>query len=412
MNNSLTRKNERAGKAGGKIASVRSIDHFLQNSNIIDLLKTSPSPFSLTERIKRLELNRALEAKALRALEEALPENRRTALHLAENDEKELATEVLLLRHAFTRQVFATRCFRQAVLTIVQNIYLFRQRRIFFGTVDNFGEPERQKALQIFSQSPDQASIPLAQTFQHLMIARIWDRIVSTADEGLLKSTSFQELHAIVDQLNTLRNIYMLLSTGLVRKLTQNIGGIYRQSVSPEDAAQIGSFGIARAAYRYHPAQGMRFSTYASYWILREIQRQALAGRLIRISANLVENIAREAKNPSAPTNHTFARLSGATALLAGNEILENFPAVDGENPEKLWERKELKRKLAQVINTELPPKSRDILRRRYGMGKYRGREQSVIAIAKIYGVSRSSIYQQEQTALRKLRQRVEENVW
>lgn len=328
-----------------------------------------------------------------------------------ENDEKELATEVLLLRHAFTRRVFATKCFRQAVLTIVQNIYLFRQRRIFFGTVDNFGEPERQKALQLFSESPEKASIPLAQTFQHLMIARIWDRIASTADENLLKSKSFQELQTIVEQLNTLRNIYMLLSTGLVRKLTKKIGAVYRQSVSPEDAIQIGSFGIARAAYRYHPTQGMRFSTYASYWILREIQRQALEGRLIRISANLVENIAREAKNSSAPTNHTFAKLNGATALLSGNETLEDFPAVHTENPEELWERKELKRKLVQLINTELPRKSRDILRRRYGIGDYRGREQSVIEIARVYGVSRSSIYQQEQTALRKLRQRVEENV-
>lgn len=101
---------------------------------------------------------------------------------------------------------------------------------------------------------------------------------------NLLQTHSFADLTNVVEKLNTLRNIYMLLTTNLVKKLTFRINKLYSNSIATEDACQIGSFGVARAAYRYHPSVGVRFSTYASHWIKKEIQRQALEGRLIRIS--------------------------------------------------------------------------------------------------------------------------------
>jgi RNA polymerase primary sigma factor len=393
--------------------SDTTTNHFLLNFNIIDLLKTAPSKQSFSERLKQIGLSTTLEQKALLASE--LPENKtidcRHRLHV--DEEKELATEVLLLRHKFTQLVFENVAFRQAALTIIQNIYLFKQRKIFFGTsAQQSGETERQRALLIFSQSPQKISIPLADAFQHLMVARIWNRIISQASNDFLASTPFQQLHAVVEQLNTLRNVYMILSTGLVGKLTAKINAIYRESISWEDARQIGSFGIARAAYRYHPSNGMRFSTYASYWILREVQRQALEGRLIRISAHLVENYAREEKEIQADAQKKSAQqLRQATAQFSldkqgGDLNLEPSP-IDG--PEKNWERKELQNLLLKAITQQLSPKSQDILQRRYGIGIYEGREHSVVEIAEFYGVTRGSIYQLENAALQKLQKALAE---
>ena len=79
--------------------------------------------------------------------------------YLTEADEKELATEMLLARHKFTTLVFENRTFRQAAITVIQNIYLFRRRKIFFGTFDTPAEQERQEALLLFSQSPASASV-------------------------------------------------------------------------------------------------------------------------------------------------------------------------------------------------------------------------------------------------------------
>lgn len=383
-------------------------EHFLLNFNIVDLLKTAPSKRSFSERLQQLKLSSALEQKVL--LVSTLPQNTTNScpLRLDKHEEKELATEVLLLRHKFTQLVFENAVFRQAALTVIQNIYLFKQRKIFFGTPCSElpGEKERQQALLLFSQSPHVTSIPLAQTFQHLMVARIWNRIVSQGSDEFLQSTPFKQLHSVIEQLNTLRNIYMILSTGLVAKLTANINAIYRQSLSQEDAHQIGSFGVARAAYRYHPSNGMRFSTYASYWVLKEIQRQALDGRLIRISAHLVENFAREAKevqpNAQERSKQQIRQATAQFSVEKQDADLSMQPSpLDG--PEKYCEKKEFQEVLLKIINQELSPKTQDILQRRYGIGMYRGKEHSVVEIARIYGVTRGSIYQLESTALKKL---------
>ena len=219
------------------------------------------------------------------------------------------------------------------------------------------------------------------------------------------------ELHEVVEQLNTLRNIYMLLSLGLACKLTQKINTIYQQSITSEDARQIGSFGIARAAYRYHPSAGIRFSTYASHWILKEIQRQALEGRLIRISSNLVECISREAKNGEMDENGAaYEKLCAATAQLkpCHDSLQLNYQSATPTTPSEHIEHKEMQATLLQAIELILTPKSGDVIMRRYGLGPYQGREQSVIEIAEAYGVTRGSIYQLEQTALKKLKNHID----
>jgi RNA polymerase sigma factor (sigma-70 family) len=191
-----------------------------------------------------------------------------------------------------------------------------------------------------------------------------------------------------------------------VRKLTHNISSIYKQSVSHEDAHQIGSFGVARAAYRYHPSIGLRFSTYASHWIQKEIQRQSLEGRLIRISSNLVEKISLAGRNGnSGQQENAYNMLSQATAQLAitAEKSSQDTVVALEDGPHQHLERKELRRILLQAIE-KLPEKSKDVIMRRFGLGKYSGNTQSVIEISNTYGVTRGSIYQLEQTAFKHLR--------
>ncbi|MFN2353711.1 MAG: sigma-70 family RNA polymerase sigma factor [Desulfopila sp.] len=384
--------------------------HFSDQENIVDLLKTAPSSKTFEERVARLKLSSTLEAKVLGA--GCAKKQDATTAYLSKYEEKELATEVLLRRHAFTRQIFAHRFFRQAALSVIQNIYLFKQRRIFFGTTDNFGEAERQAALLLFSQSPHQTSIPLGRTFQHLMLARIWNRIVTTADTELFDSAAFNDLQEVIEELNTLRNIYMLLCAGLVRKLSSSINDIYRQSITHDDACQIGNFGVARAAYRYHPSTGLRFSSYAAYWILKEIQRQSLQGRLIRISSSLVEQLSRQARTGSAQSSSrdscdAYELLCRATPYMdqeANDFNGKRTPGTAGTAPERIVEKQQLLQMIMKVLGSRLSTKSGDVLMRRYGLGPYQGREQSIVEIAAVYGVSRGSIYQLEKRALHKLR--------
>jgi RNA polymerase sigma factor (sigma-70 family) len=384
----------------------------------IDLLATTPSlvPFSI--RVQELILGPSLEQKVLQQ-DGRLPDKRHSTPirfgHLTTEEEKELATEVLLLRHRFTEMVLNSRKFKQAALTIIQNIYLFRNRKIFFGTLSSASsEEERQEALLLFSANPARTSLPLAKTFQHLILARVWNRILSSSTETELQEPHFIKLHTIVEKLNTIRNIYILLTMGLVKKLATRINHIYKESVTYEDAIQIGSFGIARAAYRYHQSSGIRFSTFAANWVFKEIQRQSLDGRLIRLSTNIVEQYTRAVKNDDTASLCVFlTHIKHATT--AEDDILERDLSIPlpGLNPyisplTENFECRELHATLLRAIDQLLSDKCGDIIKRRYGFPPYQGREQSVISISKVYNVTRGSIYQLEQTALKKLHYHLE----
>lgn len=380
---------------------------------IIDLLATTPSVIPFTDRVQGLYLSSSLEKKVLLQedrLPGPTPSNPKSCIQLTADDEKELATEVLLLRHRFTELVLHSRKFRQAALTIIQNIYLFQNRKIFFGTLSSMSsEEERQEALLLFSSTPSRTSISLARTFQHLVLARVWNRILGNSTDVELQEQQFIELHSIVEKLNTIRNIYMLLTTGLIKKLVSQINDIYKESVTFEDAIQIGSFGIARAAYRYHQSSGVRFSTFAANWVFKEIQRQSLNGRLIRLSANIVEQYTKALKTEDAENLGKYTtRIQNAT--ITGDEILNNCSSTscfnlnsDSHSLVRDIESQELKATLLRAIDHLLSEKSGDIIKRRFGLAPYQDNEQSVISISKVYGVTRGSIYQLEQSALKKL---------
>ncbi len=378
---------------------------------LIDLLATIPPSVTFVDRVRQLNLSSVLEKKILRT--EYLLAKGNTALFRVEpltaEDEKELATEVLLLRHRFSEMLLSRQQFRQATLTILQNIYLFKNRKIFFGNGANSAETERQEALVLFG-SGQSSRLPLEKTLQHLIIARVWNRILGHLSQEELQGDQFLALHAVVQQLNTLRNIYMLLANGLVKKLATKINVIYRESLTYEDAVQIGEIGVARAAYRYHQSCGVRFSTFAANWIFKEIQRQALEGRLIRISAHTVEGFTKAAKSGDAASLRKFsAIISGATATQEDPAESKDFhqpdPSIKSTVPSPANSFEEIQRKslLLHTIDHKLSPKSGDIIKRRFGLPPYQGREQSVISISKRFGVTRSSIYQLEQSALRKL---------
>lgn len=325
---------------------------------------------------------------------------------LSEEDEKELSGEVLLQRHRFTELIFEDRTFRQAAISVVQNIYLFRDRRIFFSSGDVTGEAERQQALLLLTDF-SYSSPPLSKTFRHNIMARIWGRIVSCGDEELLNNDTFTQLQQIVTNLNTIRNIYMVLTTGLVSKLTSRVNRLYSQSVTIEDAHQIGAIGVARASYRYHYRTGRRFAAYASYWVKKEVQRQALDGRLIKISANLIEKISAAARSGDSDAEEKMnASLEQATSYLLDHHavaaISENTSAEFG-NPVDAVESEIMHQLLEAAIEKVLSKKTGDVIRRRYGLFPYKGKEQSVIDIARTYGVSRGSIYQLETSGLKKL---------
>lgn len=383
-----------------------------------DLLPCRPSHRTFIQRVQDLQLSKRLENKTLN-IERFLAASKIQAhdkgdFSLTQDDEKELASEVLLLRHKFTELTIKDKKFRQAVLTVVQNIYLFQNRKIFFKSDAGSPELERQEALTLFGQSCPPQYLPLKNSFQHLIVARVWHRIISQTQETHCNKDFVDELSAVVEKLNTVRNIYMLLTTGLVKKLATHINSLYKKAVNYEDAVQIGSFGVARASYRYHPSTGVRFSTFASRWVQKEIQRQSLESRLIKISSNVVEKYSVESKlNTGSNVQHYSNLIKNVTEFeniyvdktVEHSLFSENGPPdPKHQSPLEYIEAKELRTIVLSCLDKLQSDKSADIIRRRFGLPPYESSEQSVISIGNHYGVTRSAIYQIEQKALKELR--------
>lgn len=380
--------------------------HQKESVDIVDLLVCQPSKESFLEKVENLRLSQALEEKVHRAnffIQSEPPEQ------LLPEDEKELATEVLLLRHKFTQLVWKTARFNQAALTILQNIYLFQNRKIFFDPCGPLYEQERQEALHLFSSYKELNSLPLSKTFQHLIIARVWSRIRSQSKQQDYQTAEMKQLVRIITSLNTVRNIYVLLTTGLVKKITSEMGDIYKDGISQEDANQIGSFGISRAAYRYHHSSGVRFSTYAGNWIKKEIQRQTLEGRLIKISTYTIEQYSLAQKSNDTDKLDLYSTiLTNSTCKHDDHLISESRQTLSQQdkisNQELLFENSENKSRIHHVIQTHLSDREADVIKRRFGIAQYQNKPESVISIAKTYAVTRSSIYQLENKALQALR--------
>src|SRR5689334_20247056 len=83
---------------------------------------------------------------------------------------------------------------------------------------------------------------------------------------------------------------------GLVQSVARSYSG---RSVPFEDLVQEGTIGLIRAVEKFDHARGLKFSTYAVWWIRRSVMIAVNAERTIRIPGSAVRQLAaiRRAEN-------------------------------------------------------------------------------------------------------------------
>ena len=197
------------------------------------------------------------------------------------------------------------------------------------------------------------------------------------------------------------------------------------------DLIQEGSLGLMRAADRFDPGVGARFSTFATHWIQQGIRR-ALAekARTIRIPVNrisevrqtllarakLAEQLGRRARTEEIAAaiglpKHkleellpAIAPIDSIDAPLAATELKLADTLEDRATPTPLDEamEEETRRAIGAVLDA-LPDRQRVILSMRHGIGY--PRECTLEEIGAELGLSRERIRQVEKVACASVRE-------
>ncbi len=193
-----------------------------------------------------------------------------------------------------------------------------------------------------------------------------------------------------------------------------------------------GNLGLLTAARKFDPAHGVKFISYAVWWIRQAIlasiarhgrmvrvplNRTADLSRIVRASENLRQSLGREptAEEISeavglsvelvqslAALNTAEVRLDGPLVLEGDRSTIERF-IVDGQ-PDA--ESQAMDRFLAEEIDAALrtlAPRDARVLRLYFGLGG--GREHTLEEIGDLFGITRERVRQLRDRALKRLRE-------
>jgi RNA polymerase primary sigma factor len=192
-----------------------------------------------------------------------------------------------------------------------------------------------------------------------------------------------------------------------------------------EDVFQVSYIGLHRAAHRFDPEIGERFSTYAIYGMQQSLNRwRGDEGRTIRLPIHRHDSVILfdqafsklEATYCRAPTVSELAialgwdqkevqKIMSIARLGIHPESLEEWDDLyDYSDTESTTELTRERTELSQVISSilsELDDREADVIRRRYGINL--DEEMTLQEIGDIYGLTRERIRQVEAKAMKKL---------
>jgi RNA polymerase primary sigma factor len=184
-----------------------------------------------------------------------------------------------------------------------------------------------------------------------------------------------------------------------------------RGSLSRSDLFQDGFIGVQKAALRFDPTRGLRFSTYAIYWIRQSIRNGVLhTSRLIRVPERAQEQLRRfmhgESTRMESGEAKRLTRLMQNTALFSAAESDDGGPENDlsgSLGPRAIDSMYQVALPAAvEKALAGLSERERCVLRHRFGL---EGADTTTLEkLGAELQISRERVRQIESQALRRLR--------
>jgi RNA polymerase primary sigma factor len=247
-------------------------------------------------------------------------------------------------------------------------------------------------------------------------------------DRGEYEPAEQTELERLVEDGREARQRLIKSNVRLVVSIAKKYRGL---GMPFPDLIQAGNVGLLKAVDKFDYTRGVKFGTYATWWIRQSVVRSLNEqGRIIRLSVHMsdrirqlykisqqleqdlghrptAEQVAEQAELEPEQVRRLF-RLSQRPLSLdmpvgeeEESEFGEFIEDIDAPPPDERAEARMLSENLHEML-TELTPREARVLRLRYGLD---GNESHTLKeMGEKLGLSRERIRQIEREALRKLR--------
>lgn len=273
---------------------------------------------------------------------------------------------------------------------------------------------EESHASNAESQAPEVAE----SLEQYLREISRWDLLTPEAERALARRISKGDNVALDELIQ--RNLRLVIYWAKR----------YRTAGLPlQDLIQEGNIGLMRAAEKFDPLKGTRFSTYASWWIRQALARAICDKQdLIRIPVHMHQKLRRVDRMLEAARNKKNVREVDVRKRIDSSGIVpfkeweaarrlqqpisldrRSDPDREGSievedlqtmNPVSELYQDEMKSYVWRLLD-ELPPRHRTVLRLRYGMDD--GTEHTLEAIGQRLKISRERVRQIQSEALERI---------
>ena len=204
-------------------------------------------------------------------------------------------------------------------------------------------------------------------------------------------------------------------------KLSVHIAKKYQgRGLDLTDLIQEGNIGLIKAISRFDLERGVKFSTYASWWIQQAIQQAIIdRGRTIRLPAHILDKLRKLTRsrnyllqsNTHEPEPDKVAKISGMSTQQVESldqitpqtvsldspiaqdkfEVHDRVPSTSNSDPLIHLIHKN-RTKIVKKLIKELPEREQKILRLRYGLDGEE--ERSLQEVGNIFNLSRERIRQ------------------